>query len=401
MLIARQPIFDMALNVYGYELLYRAKHDSTQYDGVDSFLSTLSVISTLFENGINKVVNNKKAFVNFDELGLLSGAFELMTPKHFIIEILEDVQANDKVLERVLQLKNMGYRIAMDDFNRDLTTCKLAFHSDIIKYDLLSNPFSEIKEQVKIAKEQGKILLAEKVENQEMFLIAKEMGFDLFQGFFFSRPKNITTKQKKPTTRNQYVRILDELNQKEPCFQKLAEIIEKDPSLSYLLLRVIGTKESEGQVYSIKRALTYMGLNELKQWISILMIQDFCKKPPSELVRIALLRSKFAELIIRRSRMHNLKFEASLLGLFSEINAILEMDMKQALRDIPLSDSIKLALINEKGPLAPILKLIKAYECGDFNHIKENLQAFNMNEQDLLDDYLSSIDWADAIVMLL
>ncbi len=401
MLIARQPIFDKALNVYGYELLYRSSSNSNEYDGTSSYKSTLAVAGSLFEEGLEKVADNRKVFINFDEEGLYSDVFEILSPKHLIIEVLEDVCPSDPLIERLELLREKGYTIALDDFERDMSVCSIAALSDIIKFDVLNSSSDMIEEQSRLALGRGKTILAEKVETEEDFNSAVEKGFTLFQGYFFSRPKSVEKSCKKYTTQNQYMRILSELEKEEPCYQKLAEIIEKDPAMSYRLLRVVGTNQENSEIYSIKKALTYMGMKELKHWINILLIQELGAHTPKELLKLALSRSKFAELIARRTVLKTLKFEASLMGLFSVIDAILEMNMYEALEYIPLSETVKEALIYERGVLAPLQEMILAYENGDYESVDVYIEKYDLTEVKILEDYFRSIEWADAISLLL
>ncbi len=116
MFIARQPIFNRKLEVYGYELLFRAAGDSTQFDGISSTGATASVLGGLFESGIDCLVENKYAFINFDESFINSDSIELVSPDRLIIEMLENIEVDNALIERLHKLKGQGYKIALDDF---------------------------------------------------------------------------------------------------------------------------------------------------------------------------------------------------------------------------------------------------------------------------------------------
>ena len=401
MFIARQPIFNKVMEVYGYELLFREGSDSTGYDGTSSSHATASVISSLFESGIDQIVDDKRAFINFDASFINSDFPELIESHRLIIEVLEDVNVDNQLIDRIKALKLKGYRIALDDFVEDYDAYPLVPLADIIKYDLMSTPLHSIRDDVRLALLQNKVLLAEKVESEAEFIEAKNMGFTLFQGFFFSKPSIIGKANHKSNTKAQYSRIISELVKDEPSYQILAEIIEKDVNLAYRVMRIISNRAGDDLVYSIKRALTYMGLKEIERWINILMMQDLGSNKPKELMILSLVRTKFAESIAIHANLKKFKYEASMMGLFSTIDAMLDQNMTEALEGLSLPKSIKDSLIEHEGILMPIFNLLYAYEHGYWERAFELVQDLKLNEEDLFDSYMDAVKWATETVRLM
>ncbi|MGF7145176.1 hypothetical protein HNQ56_003612 [Anaerotaenia torta] len=126
MYIARQAIFNRSLKVYGYELLFRGGMQSAAFDGVSSVQASASVLGGLFENGIHQIVDDKIAFVNFDNELIQSGTIELIEPGRLIVEVLEDTYVDLELIQRLLILKEKGYKIALDDFEESRSTYALA-----------------------------------------------------------------------------------------------------------------------------------------------------------------------------------------------------------------------------------------------------------------------------------
>ncbi|MDW7662485.1 MAG: EAL domain-containing protein [Bacillota bacterium] len=401
MFIARQPIFNRMLEVYGYELLFRSEHDSKAYDGTSDVQSTATIISGLFESGIEEYVEDKRAFVNFDATFLNMDLAELIEPNCLIVEVLETVIVDQNLIEQLENLKSKGYKIALDDFSESYNDYPLIPLADIIKFDMLSSPLDRIRSDVKQALNQGKIILAEKVETEAEFKMAKEMGFHLFQGYFFSKPDIIGKSGDKTTTKIQYFRLMTELKKIEPSYQILAEIIEKDIKLAYRLMRVISTRAGNDLVYSIKRALTYMGLKEIERWISIMMLRDLSEHKPQELMRLALVRTKFSELIATNGHMRKIKHEASMMGLFSTIDAMLDQSMSEALEGISLPKSVFDALTMNQGVLAPVYNVIHNYERGDWSSAELLGQHLGITEGELSMNYRDSLIWARDIVAMI
>lgn len=394
MFIARQPIFKRNLDIYGYELLYRSSLGSVQFDGTSSKLATATVIGGLFESGIERIVQDGRVFINFDEEFIHSNSLQLIGPDKLIIEMLEDIEIDQRLVDRIKTLKNQGYKIALDDFAEKYGEYPLIPFADIIKFDIMATPLETIRADVHSALAQRKVLLAEKIETEEEFLMAKDMGFHLFQGYFFSKPSIAGKMCNRSTSKAQYVRLIKELKQEEPSYQRLAEIIEKDVNLAYRLVRVVSVRSGDDLIYSIKRALTYMGLNEIERWINILMIRDMSESKPEELVNVSLIRTKFAEAIAMQGGLKNMKYEASMMGLFSTLDAVLDTTMEKALEDISIPNSIKDALIYGKGILNDVYELIIAYEKGIWEKVISVSEKMNMSANILFEEYINSIKWA-------
>jgi len=401
MFIARQPIFKTNLEVYGYELLFRSGSQSSAFDGTSALTATASVLGGLFESGIDQIVDDKRAFINFDAELIKADMIELIGSSRLVVEVLEDVEVDEDLIERIRTLKQEGYKIALDDFVESYDAYPLVPYADIIKYDLMLTPLETIKPIVIKALAHNKILLAEKVETEAVYLQAKEMGFTLFQGYFFSKPSIVGKSSSKSTTKTQYGRIISELKKEEPSYQVLAEIIENDVNLAYRLMRVISTRSGDDLIYSIKRALTYMGLKEIERWINILMIQEMSGKKPKELMMLSLIRTKFAEAIALFGNLKKIKYEASMMGLFSAVDAMLDQNMTEALADISLPNSVKDSLMQHEGVLMPVLNLIYAYEKADFDKVAQIAAELNLDEKTLTDAYFESIKWAQETVKMM
>lgn len=398
MFIARQPIFNRDLEVFGYELLFRSDSDSSQYDGGSSQSATAAVIEGIVEHGLNKIVEGKSAFVNFDEEFIHSNGFELIASEHLVIEILENVKVDEALMCRIRELKNLGYKIALDDFVEDYEQYPLVEFADIIKFDLIATPIEGITECVKKALSQHKILLAEKLETREDFLKARSMGFSLFQGYFFSKPRIIGKVCEKRTPKIQYMRMLTELKKEEPSYRVLSEIISKDVNLAYRLMRVVSVDSNKDQIYSIKRALTFMGFRQIERWVNILMVRDLGNDKPQEIMRISLVRSQFAERITLETNLKSKKSEAAMMGLFSTLDAVLDEKMEDALKGMSLSTDIIEALIHNRGVLYPVYRLMMAYEKGEWLETQTLCKAMDIDETTLYRQYISAIAWTQQVL---
>jgi Predicted signal transduction protein containing EAL and modified HD-GYP domains len=398
MFIARQPIFNEHLEVYGYELLFRLNSQSTQFGGLSSQGATAMVITGLYESGLENLIEDKIAFINFDEIFIHSEAVELIKPERMIVEMLEDIEVSNTLLKRLTDIKAMGYSIALDDFAQTYQTYPLTPLADIIKYDIMVTPLDAIFTDVTTGLAQGKTLLAEKVETQDEFIKAKEMGFTLFQGYFFSKPQIAGRSFRATPTRIQYQQLMTEIRTNEPSFERLAELIEQDVMLTYRLLRLASFRAGCELIRSIKFALSYIGLREFERWISILMIHELSKEKPLELIKLSLIRTRFAESLAKRAGMIELENDAALMGLFSVLDAILDQSMEVVLAGMILPQAILDCLIREQGVLFPIYQLMVAYERGDWIQVETTATLLKIEDYYIYHDYREAIKWANNVI---
>ncbi len=399
MFIARQPIFNKALKIYGYELLFRADAQSRAFSNTSSTSATAVILGGLFEQGIDKVVGSAKAFVNFDYEFIMSDMIELISPKTLVIEVLETVESNSTLLSRIEELRRKGYKIALDDFQEDYFTCPAISKADIIKYDIIETPLDTICMEVKEALLENKILLAEKIETEEEYQKARAMGFQLFQGYFFSKPKIVTKGSKtRKTLKAVYSQILMELKKEDFSYDRIASIIESDVNLSYRLLYAISHKNKGSSYSSIKNALVRMGSWEIERWISVLMLQNVSGDKPDEVLRMSLVRSKFCEHMAENSSLWQRKDEASMVGLFSMLDAILNCPMEEAVEDLAISEDVIEALVTGEGIFKPLCILMKAYESCKWDDVDKYSVEVNIDPKRLGEWYLSSIEWSLGIM---
>ncbi|MFT4007070.1 MAG: EAL domain-containing protein [Lacrimispora sp.] len=398
MFIARQPIFNRALKIYGYELLFRSSETSNAFSNATSLSATAVVFGGLFEQGIDKIVGKEKAFVNFDYEFIMSDMIELINPETLVIEVLETVKFDSVLLARIQELRSKGYKIALDDFDDDYFGCPAVSMSDIIKYDILATPLDTLHAEVRDAISKNRVLLAEKVETEEEYQKAKRMGFQLFQGYFFSKPKIVPgTLRTKRSPKTVYIQLLKELKKKDFSFDKITKFVESDVNLSYRLLCIISHKK-ESQYDSIRNALVHMGRNEIERWISVVMLQNVAADKPDEVFKLSLLRSKFGEYIAAHSSLKGRKDEAAMMFLFSLLDVILDSSMKEALQELAISNDITDALINGTGIFKPLCMLMRAYENGDWNEVEKYAKAINVSSESLTIGYISAIGWASKIM---
>jgi len=352
--LARQPILDAKLRVMGYELLFRnGEHeDSFSCENAD-YATVDTTIESFYTIGLDTITGKKPAYVNFTPSLLLAGVATLFPKELLIIELSGKLEPNPRIVDACRELRDAGYTLALDDFNHRPEDDPLADICKIIKIDFLENPPDQIHEYVKRIKDNKKIKLAKKIESRETFNDAVKMGFDLFQGYFFSKPVIVTGKRLMPHKLS-YVNLLSEIRDSENInFDKLANIIRHDIALCHKFLRIINSVYYGllQKVTDIKLALVMFGTNEIRKIIYFLSIMELGTDKPDELMRLSVVRGFFLESLSKLSTRSYSKDALFMLGIFSFIDVLLEQPMKTALADLRLSPDIVEALTENSGEL--------------------------------------------------
>lgn len=399
--IARQPIFDKDKTLFGYELLYRKSEEnrfSGDVDGTEATCAVLSDAITLF--GLENLTNGKPALVKFTK-DLMMDEFALFAnPEDVIVEIFQDDDIDDGFVEKVGDLKKLGYTIALEGFNGEKKLDNLIEYVDVLKIDFLKLDRQKRNEITKKYIGTEKKLLAEKVEMHDDFVEAVEDGYSLFQGYFFEKPK-MFSKKSTNIGKSSYIRVICELNKDDMDINEVAKIVNQDIGLTYKLFQKMNTVAyyRGGGTTSTSVALSKLGLDEIRRWILLMMAKDFNKGKSDEIIKMALIRARFAEKIAKETALADRYYEAFMMGMFSLLDLIVEADMTELLNEIPLADEVKAAILGEQNEFGEILEFVKAYEDGQWEKICDNKSSFSLDVNTATNYYFECLMYADEIFM--
>jgi len=392
--IARQPIFTVQKRLYAYELLFRDTV-GTSLEAMGGDRATTSLLSSTFlTEGIEKISQHRPAFINFTEPLLLQKLPASFPHTKLVVEILEQVQPTTEILDAVAELAGAGYTIALDDFVYERRFEPLAALAHIIKVDFRLSPPSDIERILRRLSRYELKFLAEKVETYEEFERAAKLGFSYFQGYFFNRPEVIHIKEIS-SSKIILVKLLAEVNQHSTSVDRLEEIVNHDVGISYKLLRFINSSYFYllHEVDSIRQAIIFLGENGVRRFITLVIISELASHKPPELMRLSVLRARFCELLAKKSPQHLSPEHAFMLGLFSLIDAILDSPMQELLPKLPLTDTIKQALLEERGPMAPLLLAVRSYEQRDIRPCMQALGPLGIDPEEIYPCYREAVHY--------
>lgn len=391
--IARQPILDRTQKVFGYELLFRNGLENC-FNAEPEAASRSTLDSSLLF-GLNTLCDNRRAFINCTRDVLLKDLITLLPPEQTVVEVLETVEPGDRVIAACKRLKESGYLIALDDFAPNDPRAPLCDLADIMKIDFRN---TRIEERVGLMRKYGtkkRRMLAEKLETPQEFRQARDMGFTLFQGFFFRRPEVLTARE-VPASKVHYLRLLEMVCRDELDMRELERLIKEEAAICYRLLRYLNSPlfGFSLEIKSVRHAMAILGEREVRRWIRLVVTVGAAEQKCSELVLAALGRARFCELLSAQVQSGGDLF---LMGLLSVMDAILEVPMAVLLEQVPVEKDTKLALLGQVSPLRPLYQLMLAQESGEWDASVQLAAQLKLSDDDVADKWWQAMQWAQAV----
>ncbi len=385
--IGRQPIYCPSLEIAGYELLFR-NNDQNSAQFTDGTSATSDVMFNAFvEIGLESIVGNSPAFIKISPEFLDSDLEIPFSPEKITLELLDHTSITDTQLAKIDNLVALGFRL-------EINSGGIVPKTDLLKYaSILSIDFS-IETLSRFVSSVGKLngvsalIKASKIENQEDFDFCRSHGVDLFQGYFLSKPKLIS-RGKIPNNQMAILQLLERLQDPSVSIEELEELVLHDVSFSYKILKYCNsaTFSLQKPIDSISRAIAYLGLSKIKQWVTILALSGLSDKP-EVLMENALIRSRMCELLAPQLGIFDVKSSAT-AGLFSVLDVLMDRPMEEILVELPLSDLVRNTLLTYEGPIGEMLLSVVCYEQGDLAYAEYT----DVGMEQLKISYIEAIAW--------
>lgn len=392
--LARQPICNANSELVAYELLYRDNLNQTSANVTSAHEATARVITLAFMDiGVDKLASGLPVYINMTDELLIKKEILPEPVERVVLEVLEDIPPTPEILASLKALRAKGYTIALDDFVLNKSTRAFLPYADIIKIDILAHSQEALVKKMTLLKKLPNVtFLAEKVETWEEFEFCKNLGFDLFQGYFLSKPE-VLNNSPKTDSGIIAVQLLAELHSSEPDLDQLEQLISRDPQLYYRILKYINSARYAlpREITSLRHAITLLGLDQLKSVVSMVVLAGSSKRGPS-LIPTALIRARMCQLIAE-SQGEKQSDSFFTIGLLSMLDAFFERPLKLILKDLPLHNDIKAALLEHTGTGGTVLHTVKTYEKAMWDDIDDG----TANKELLAKAYIDAVIWADEI----
>jgi len=404
--LGRQPILDRNHNLVAFELLFR-QEEAEEAAHVTSDLSASAnvIVNAYGKFGIHNVLGHQRGFINADPDLILSDIISLLPSKHIVLEVKESASITLEFLQRCKELKQKGYQFALDNIVTINSQVELLLPLvSVVKIDVLALTRNQLTQLVDQLNHWPVLLLALKVENQEQEAHCRQLGFQMFQGYYFAKPEVMSIKRADPgkIPLLKLLALVTQDNDQNSDIDAIEKEFKHQPGLSYNLLRMVNSG-SDGlplKINSIKQAVQLMGRKQLQKWIQLLLYtsSQSTDSLSDEITQTAVTRGKLMELIARAERPHdkNHHERAYMVGILSLLDQLLGIEMRQIVNKLGISDDMNQALLNRQGRLGQALKLIEAKEKGETASIPSLLSELDFLSLNELSDFETQVrEWVD------
>lgn len=400
MLATLIPLFDEKMTVKAYSLFTQKANYlmnpiflGTGLNDGAGHITGLEIINSM---GIETITKDSDIFVPVTNVSLFSNINEQCDAPHNRIVILIDrtVKPEDMYVNRIRELKSMGYKFAI----RKLSVPDFEPYRSILSlmdYILLDHKKIVIeKARIYFTKVYPDIkLIAGNIDAQEIFESLKEQGgYQLYEGEFYRVPITKGSTEIAPVKVN-YIELLNIVNADNFDLTKAADVIGRDTALVISLLEMVNHMAINSEITSIRHAAAMLGQRELKKWITTAVTKQLCADKPSEVARVSLLRAKFAENLAPIFEQAGQSQELFMMGLFSVLDVILGKTMTEALEMLKVSKNISRALISKEGPYAELYTFMLQYESASWTDVDRVMLLKELDSDAVYNAYIDTLKW--------
>jgi len=333
-LLGRQPILNRNEELVAYELLFRSAGSQTA-DVTNASQATASVIiNTLTSFGIEGILGKHKGFINMELEMLMDDSLNILPKEQVVIELLETLQVTPELVERCRLLKESGFTLALDDHEYSPVYSELYEIVEIVKVDLMLSPPARLEHMVKQFSEYPLQLLAEKVETQAEFKLCLDLGFDLFQGYYFAKP-TIMEKKSMNDSATTLLKLMRQLSD-DAEQGEIESTLRGDPGLTYKLLVLVNSVGvgTRNKINSVRHAVAILGRQQIKRWVQLALFASNDQRGlENPLVDMAAVRAGFMENMAgfhpALKGYHDSAEKAFMTGILSVLEKVYDISMDE------------------------------------------------------------------------
>ena len=400
MLATLIPLFDAEMKVRAYSVFAQKENfflkpglsGTIRLDGAGN-VAGLDLVDSM---GIETLSGDREVFVEMNNISVFAAVDEQCSAPHEQIVLLMDhtVTPDQMYIDRLAKLKDMGYKLAVR---------KLAIEQFEPYKPLLQMMDFILLDHKKIRIESAKIyfgkqypnirLCAVNVDTQDDYdKLVEQGGYDLYEGTFFRMPIEKGEREIAPLKIN-YIELLNVVNAPDYDLTDAADVVGRDTALVISLLEMVNRMTIQSGITSVRHAAAMLGQKELKKWINTAITKELLADKPSEIMRLSLLRAKFAENLAPIFELAQVSQELFLMGLFSVLDIMLDKPMREALEIVKVSKQISDALLENSGTFAPVLNFIKEYENASWQEVSRLMVLSHIDMDPVYEAYVDSLKW--------
>ena len=356
-------------------------------------------LKILEDIGLDALTNGNTLFVTVGKISILAGLEnQCSQPPEKIVFLLDNqTTPSDDLVEAIKNLKKKGFRFAIEnikDFDKMDAIAKLC---DFILFNFEFN-FNNLDLYKKIEKRYRlQTFVATGVNDMVAVERLARAGFTCFEGKFYKLPVQQNVATMAPVKMNR-IQLLKTVREDDFSMEEVVKIVSRDPSMSISLLKLVNSLGASQKIKNIQHAIAMLGQVEVRKWVTTAIAALLAEDKPGELTRLSLVRAKFCENMARHFEMMMHADALFLMGLFSVLDATLNLSMEDALQLVPVSPEIHEALVSRTGKLAPVLNFVLDYEAANWAAVKNAKMLLNIPADAAFAAYTDTVSWYDTII---
>ncbi len=400
--VVRQAIKELRTDkVIGYELMIQEDQDSLYNPSSDSVVAN-TMVAFLSENS-DRIFKAKKTFMTFTPTLLFRNTPRLFDKDKIVLQIEDNVVIHSLASILISKYREEGYHFAINDFQFTPKYFSMLEYVDYIKIDI-SNKMDEeqmrsVANVVDMAHGFQKEFIATGVNSEEVYDCAMQLEADYVEGSYISGTK-LTKASKIDFMQGNLYQLIIEITKDEPDIDILEEIISRDASLTYALLKMANSAyfAVHQETASVQLALVRVGINQLKQWVYLLSFEENGTDSSEEVLKTSFMRANFASVLVKKLKNFEINSsDAYLMGMFSTLNYMIDAPMEEILNEIPIIDKVKDALISKEGKAGRLYELILCYENAEWSAIKVIAEELGLRSNELAQAYMDCVEEVNEI----
>jgi len=394
-MVARQPIYNNRMGVFGYELLFRSPGAptsiETEKEATQATAQVLTNSTLTFD--LNELVCNRNAVFNVTR-EFLDTIRDLPLPtEQIILDLPDDITVDNSLIAKLKALKTAGFRLSVGNVGNLRNLQPVLQFADIFRIDVHQIKGNQLDKLIKFLRNFRQLsLLALKIETMEEYRLYCDKGFDYLQGYFLSSPREYVSRD-LPANKIAILTLLATVHNADTELGEIEKTITQDVALSYKLLKLINSPFfSVGRkVDSVRQAIVLLGRNEIRSWVSLLALSNMSDEPVA-MIEIALLRARLCEKLAVRAKLPNDGYFT--VGMFSALDMLMKSPISHILAKLPLSDEVKAAILQHQGLQGEALSCALAVEKAEW----PNFKFHGLNRREIVDTFRDAVQWTNQVI---
>lgn len=384
----------------GNELLFNVANELYNEKESEDY-RVAETISTFLTQNSGKLDKSTLTFITFTPNLLFKKMPEMFKADELVIQIEDNVITHPDAFRLIQGYKKMGYQIAINDFQFLPRYFGFLEYTDYIKINVRDQDADAIDNILRMAKGFGKQCIATHIDRKEIYHFAQRYPFDFFEGVYVAEA-GVIKAEKLHYMRSNFFQLVIAVTKEIPDVEEIEQIISRDASLTYRLLRIVNSVHFalRHKTASVKQAIMVLGIDRLKRWVYLLSFDKETEMDSStdDVLKLALLRATFcSELVGHAREMPITKSDGYLMGMFSSMGLLVDAPMEDILKEVPLSDIIRNALLRNEGKCGILLDLVVSYECADWDNIKKYAEKLEIPGNYIAQIYFDCVEEVNQI----